>query len=461
MTTRRRIGIALATMVALLIVALLIVAGIGRSAWRRAQEPKYEGRTAGEWLDELAARSPDGMMMDELAQKEGEIVFRNLGVAGRRFLVRDYLSYEWPSDFRTNLFARGEKLPARLRPKFLRSPVPRAVACSEVLNLIRPEWEVFQPEVGGAFAAGGERALAATILLGYVGRGSTNAALLLVSSLTNAAPRGRMIALQALGDLKTNSAPALPTLLSWVHQWSPGTPVQGGDKMVLHAIAASGEQASAALDKLDQLFVASVQPADQLELATALLRIKPDHTAAFALLEAQLSSGTNQSKNGPGVVLLNILWRKGPPNPAFSRLASRLIDSRTDWFHAAQIMLRNDPPAGVAALHQKLANQRFDTEAIGVLDLLLRHDPRDAVALAFLDAQMGDGFFPRNRLRTLIVPTYRHCLPDSPGVVELLKSIQPAQDDEALRKAIRETLRHIELNGKLKELRERDDARQR
>ena len=160
-------------------------------------------------------------------------------------------------------------------------------------------------------------------------------------------------------------------------------------------------------------------------------------------------------------MLLNFLWRKGPPNPAFSRLASLLIDSRTDWFYAAQVMLRNDPPAGVAALHQKLANQRFDTEAIGVLDLLLRHDPRDAVALAFLDAQMGDGFFPRNRLRTLIVQTYRHCLPDSPGVVELLKSIQPEPDDEVLHKAIRETLRHIELNGKLKELRERDDARQR
>jgi hypothetical protein len=43
-------------------------------------------------------------------------------------------------------------------------------------------------------------------------------------------------------------------------------------------------------------------------------------------------------------------------------------------------------------------------------------------------------------------------------VVELLKSLQPATDDEALRKVIRETLRHIELNGKLKELRERETA---
>jgi hypothetical protein len=90
--------------------------------------------------------------------------------------------------------------------------------------------------------------------------------------------------------------------------------------------------------------------------------------------------------------------------------------------------------------------------------LLFRHNPQDPAALAFLERHTANEFFPRDANRISIVGSYQNCLPDSPGVVELLKSIQPAPDDEALRKAIRETLRHIELNGKLKELRERETA---
>jgi hypothetical protein len=229
--------------------------------------------------------------------------------------------------------------------------------------------------------------------------------------------------------------------------------------MVLNAITASGEQASAARDKLDQLFVASVQPADQRELATALLRINPGHAAAFAVLEAQLKSGTNQPGNLPRDVMSSFLWHHGSPNPAFSRLASTLIDSRAHWFLAAQVMLRNDPAAGVSVLHERLSTQRFDSEAMGVLDLLLRHDAGDEVALRLLISQVRDEFFPRNQSRIVIVQSYRHCLPDSPGVIALLKSIQPAPDDEVLRNAILDTLRYIELNGKLGELRARDAAR--
>ncbi len=453
MTTRRRIGIALAATV-----VVFVAAGIGRSAWRRALEPHYEGRTAGEWLDYLATFSQQGSIFDEDIRDKGEIAFRSLGKAGQRQLILEYLSFERPTSLQTNLYAFGEKLPPALRPPFVRSPVPKLSVCRELLSLIRPPWEVFQPEITDAFAAGGDRALAATMLLGYVGRGGTNAAPLLVSSPTNAAPGFRILALQALTDLKTNSAPALPTLLSWAQRWSPGTPVQGADRMVLNAITASGEQAGEALEKLDQLFAASVQPADQRELATALLRINPGHAAAFAVLEAQLKSGTNQPGNLPRDMMWIFLWRHGAPNPAFSRLASTLIDSRAHWFLAAQVMLRNDPAAGVSVLHERLSTHRFDSGAMGVLDLLLRHDAGDEVALRLLNSQVRDDFFPRNQLRMLLVQSYRHCLPDSPGVVELLKSIQPAPDDEALRKAIRDTLRHIELNGKLKELRARDAA---
>lgn len=109
-------------------------------------------------------------------------------------------------------------------------------------------------------------------------------------------------------------------------------------------------------------------------------------------------------------------------------------------------------------IHGKLADGRFDSIGFGALYSVLQHDPREAVALSFLERQVTNEFFPRNANRISIVATYQNCLPDSPGVVELLKSIQPEPDDEALRKAIRETLRHIELNGKLKELRERDVA---
>ena len=454
MTTRRRIGLAVAALV-----VVSIAAGIGRSAWRRAQEPKYEGRTAGEWLDYLAGFSEGGNLHDERTRKEAEIAFRSLGEIGQRQLIHEYLSYKRPTGLQTNLYAWGEKLPHSLRLSFLRSPVPRLSASREVLRMIRPPWETFQPEITTMFAAGGNRALAATTLLRYVGRGGTNAAPLLVSSPTNAAPRFRVLALRALEELTTNASPALPTLLSWAEQWTPGTSMQGVNRMILDAITASGKPEGEASELLDALFRASTQAADQRVLATALLRIQPDHGAAFALLAEQLKAGTNQPGNLPRDVFSSFLYPHRPPSPAYSRLARPLIDSRTHWFLAAQVMLRNDPVAGVAVLHDKLANERFNTEGLGILDLLLRHDPHDETALAFLGTQVNDDFFPRNQLRTLIIPIYRHCLPDSSGVVELLKSIQPAPDDEALRKAIHETLRHIELNGKLKELRARDATR--
>jgi hypothetical protein len=453
MTTRRRIGFALAALV-----VGLVVLGIGRSAWRRAQEPKHEGRTADEWLDYLARFTDGGNLHDERVRKEAEIAFRSLGEPGQRFLIREHLSFERPTGLRTNLYAWGDKLPYALRPSFLRSPVPRLSAGREVLRMIRPSWETFQPEITEAFAAGGDRALAATQLMGYLGRGGTNAALVLVSQTTNTVPRLGMFALRALEDLTTNAAPAVPILLAWAQQWPPGTSMQGTNQWILNVLTAGANPTGEAFELLDDLFRAATQPADQQVLATALLRIQPDHQAAFEVLAEQLAAATNQSANLPRNALFGFLRTHGSLSPAFSRLARPLIDSRTNRHFAAQVMLRHDPATGVAVLHEKLASLRFNSEGMGVLDLLLRHDPGDEAALTFLNGQVDNDFFPRNQMRTLIVNAYRHCLPDTPGVVELLQSLQPAPDDVALRNAIRETLRHIKLNGKLKELRERDAA---
>jgi hypothetical protein len=458
MTSSRRIGIALAA-----IVALLIAAGIARSAWRRAQEPQYEGRTASEWLHYLAAYSWQGSIRDELARKEGEIAFRSMGEPGQRFLIRFQLSAKKPSRVQTNLYALGEKLPAAIRPRFLRSRAAEFSASRELLRMIRPPWDTFQPEVMDAFHAGSNRTFTATLLMGYAGRGGTNAVPLLVSSPSNAPPNFRILALQSLHYLGTNAAPALPTLISWTEQWTPGTRVTSVDGRILDIITANGSVPAVApvVSKLEEMLAVATQPKEQRELASALLRIDPAHTAAFAVLEAQLHPGTNQAKHTPRNVLAN-LWPQGPPNPAFARLASKLIEasagSRDEWYVAVQVLLRNDPPAGVAAIHRKLADDRFDSTAVGALYWVLQHDPRDAVALSFLERQATNEFFPRDANRFVIVGSYQNCLPNSPGVLELLKSIQPAPDDEALRNAIRETLRHIELNGKLKALRERDAA---
>lgn len=335
--TRRRLGIGLAALA-----VGLIALGVGRSAWRRAQEPEYEGRTAGEWLEYLAPFTLSGNLSDEQRRKEGEIAFRSMGEPGLRFLIRFQLSGNRPSRVQTNLYALGEKLPAAIRPRFLRSRAAEFSASRELLRIIRPPWDTFQPEVMDAFHAGSNRTFTATMLLGYVGRGGTNAVPLLISSPSNAPPNFRILALQSLHYLGTNAAPALPTLISWTEQWTPGTPVTGVNGRILEIITANGNMPAMApvVNKLEEMLAAATQPREKRELATALLRIAPAHAAAFAVLEAQLHPGTNESRRTPRDVIAN-LWPQGPPNPAFAQLASKLLESsagsREEWFVAVQV----------------------------------------------------------------------------------------------------------------------------
>jgi len=456
MTKRRRAGIALAALA-----VVLVAAGIGRSAWRRAQEPQYEGRTAGEWVEHLALFAQHGNLINEQVRKEGEIAFRSMGEPGQRFLIRFQLSAERPSRVQTNLYALGEKLPASLRPRFLRSRAAEFTASRELLRMLRPPWDTFQPEVMDAFHAGSNRTFAATLLMGHTSQGGTNAALWLVSSPSNAPPNFRLLALQSLQYLGTNAAPALPTLLSWAETWGPGTSVLGVNRSILCAITIHGPAAAPLVGKLEALLASATAIPERRELAAALLRIDPGHPTAFAELRAQLHPGTNQSKAPPQAVLTALMWPQGAPNPAFGRLATEMLataKSRQEWFVAVQVLLRNDPPAAIALLHQKLADGRFDSESIGGLDLLLRHDPRDAVALSFLERQVTNEFLPRDANRFVIVGSYHHCLPDSPGVVALLTRLESTVEEEGLRRHIRKALHHIELNGRLAELRTRDAA---
>ncbi len=286
MTTRRRIRIASTALV-----VVLIAAAVGRSAWRRAQEPKYEGRTASEWLDHLAANGDAAFLNYELPSKEGEAAFRSLGAPGQRYLVDEYLRFEQSKGFRLQFQTLSKRIPDRLRPRFLSSPTDRWIVCGTILYTIRADWEVLTPEVLEAFATIGKSTLRATRLLGWTGRGATNATLLLMQHPTNSTTNYLKFWRQAFDDLGTNTYPALLESLQRLDSSS-------ADDWLLNKISRHGAAASGALPKLNQLFAAALNGTSaKHNFAVALLRIEPNHEGAANHSRAASRLATTPSKS--------------------------------------------------------------------------------------------------------------------------------------------------------------------
>lgn len=456
MTTRRRIGVALAALA-----VGLVALGIGRSAWRRAQEPKYEGRTASEWLDYLARHTPTYGSAPELPLKETLVAFAHLGPPAERLVFHESTFSDPPPRIVEYFRSLAWRVPFLKNTRAFQPPRTRAWARDAVLasEYFGFHWNNIEEPLLRARASGNfNHWWCALGNLEHLQDGWTDALPLLTVELTNTATQLPHVALNVLCRFGTNASPALPLMITLIK--SPEFQRDQNAMLVFRtadALARFGSSAAEALPALERWLGRTTDSFSRLRLASAIVHIDPYNSDARQFIAKRLLAD-------PLATLMQLelydeFHSNGTSNPLVVTVATAQLTNTASGSHmeAAQFLLRHDPYQARMALYSWL--EMKDTyEELQVVEMLLNHDPRDQEALHQLTARIQATGFSASYGRIAVVRSFEHCLPDSPGVVELLKSIQPAPDDEPLRTAIRETLRHIELNGKLKELRARDAA---
>jgi hypothetical protein len=443
------IGMTRAQHLSLVCIGLLavVLAGLAaRSAYLRSQQPKYEGRTAKEWV-EFYSRQATSAHPYQVPEKEAEVVFRSLGPEAQSYLIQEFLLGTRPSRNRTNLYTLSDKLPSALRLRLLRDPRIRFAVIGEAVRLSRPDWPVFAPHIEAVMQEGDtNRILAALSILGRVGQGATNAVPYLVAGLTDTHWLPQAMAQQSLEHLGTNAAGALPQLLPALTNgtWNPRH---------LRIIGNLGPMAREALPSLETLFRQSTNPQHTRDVAVALLQIDPSHTEALNHLEQLLTSDDPAQQRL--AERLRLWFRHQQPNPAFARLIRLQMFQSKDWQGPVGQLLRHDPEDALQIIRAQLAQGR---NVHGWLFLLLQHDPADPVALDYLAGKIRNPFFPRDNLRHNWVYLLHHCHPDTPGVAALLDhALSAAPDDPMMRKTVANARREIELNDQLRKLRAKDD----
>lgn len=441
MTRIQRIGL-----ICIGLLAVVLAGLAARSAYLRSQQPKYEGRTAKEWV-EFYSRQATSTHPYHLPDKIGEVIFRSLGPEAQSYLVQEYLFGDRPTRNRTNLYTLSDKLPAALRLRFLRDPRIRFVVIGEAVRSSRPEWPVFAPHVEAVMKEGDtNRILAALGILGHVGHGATNAVPYLVAGLTNTHWLPQAMAQQSLEHLGTNAARALPHLLPALTNgtWNPRH---------LRIIGNLGPLAREALPSLESLFRQSTNPQHTRDVAVALLQIDPSHTEALNHLEQLLTSDDPAQQRL--AERLRLWSRHQQPNPAFARLIRLQMFRSQDWQGPVGQLLRHDPEDALQIIRAQLTQGK---NASDWLFLLFQHDPADPVALDYLAGKIRNPFFPHDNLRHIWVYCLHPCYPDTPGVSSLLDdALRAAPDDPIIRKTVANVRREIELNDRLRKLRARHD----
>lgn len=430
------------------LLVVLFVGWLGYGTIQRAGQPKHQGRTPPEWIDHatrVIGSSYPGYYVHEAAEKEIEVAFRSMGAPATMELIRERLNYERAVGYRTNFFKLAGELPPSLRLSYFQDPRDRYYVVDRLLGRLRPDWSTAEPILKEALEDDAHfRHADALRVLGNVGDGASNAVPYLTRALTNNSPRLTYASLASLSLLGTNAATFVPL-------WTRAADVTAWQPLDLRVLAQLGQTARPAVPKLRKLMESSGGRLGPEYFAAALLAIVPDDERAFEVLEDFLAGEIKKGSN-PAQTLF-ALRNVDSPNPAIANLAANHLD-HPQWTEALlQLLMRHDPDRAIAIHRQRLvsAPQTFAT-----LEVLLGHDPADTAALAHVDRSVASPRFSAgDDAYVSVLYSLRHCYPDTPGVIEILDKAEAAQPPEQVMERIDLIRRHIELNGQLRDIRQK------
>ena len=415
-------------------------------AVNRIGKPKFEGKTAEEWLDyaeselvrlEEHKSSPGGnfhefKIFHELTMKELTVALTACGEDTQRNLIRDFLYFKSPSGFKAKLNNLNNKLPPSVRITAFWDPLRRRYLITNAIRKLKPSWSLVEPFVEPISQKGDrEEIKQLTDLLGHVGDGATNGVPFLLQVRTNGFSG---LALQSLRVLNITAAPSVVPAL--VEDISAGRVTENH----LQILRAHGQKAAEAIPYLESLLGSPPNRINSTHIAHVILSIDLNNQEALNHLDnyhAHNDWGPKPSRFYRDEALAkqkNLADRK---NPDKSGLYEKLyeLDNTTD----SEIL------KGRASYTASTIRDRASMIA-STIGILLSSDPYDEVALKFLNKYLSTepiSFF------TLIE---YYCYSDSPGVLDALEKLEKNTADKQVLDSIQITSRHIELNDKLREL---------
>jgi hypothetical protein len=383
---------------------------------------------------------------DNLRTKELEIVFRNFETEDHAILVDEYLSMKTPGPLGEKLLRLGEKVPSRWRvgPFRDRDQARRAVI-GWIMTTIPPKWELFESAVRAAEASGKTNQVSMRLALAYVGDGASNAVPYVASGLTNGMNQEWSVTLQSLEALGTNVSAALPLLISTNEQ-------KRWNYKHLSIFKNLGPMATDAIPVLENQLQTLVGTAFTTEMAVTLLLIDPTNELAVTFLEKAIQFRTG---NVRGDDVINIGHAKSPKNEAIARLAAFQFahskNGTSSLVGSLYVLMHHAPEQGMMMVQSRLTGRDWDD--LQLIRVLLNHNPNDPVALAYVRDKVSDPEFPNNTLRESWLQLLEDSLPDSQGALDVL-TIAERYEDSVIQESVQRTRRHMELNGKLGELRQ-------
>lgn len=438
---------------------LAIVGAFIVNAVIRSQKPKFEGRTATEWVAHYAAvqDSGPGWGVADLNRKELEVAIRSMGDEALTELLEELTPIEPLSGMRTNLIKLGEALPEKWRFSFMLDPAQTRTARREMLRAVRPSWDIVQPVFEKAQLDTTENGQVwAFSLLGYVGQGASNAVPHLIEAYTNSNMRISYVGLYNLTLLGEVSEPAIPYVVADLEQ-------RGSSGPTLRFFSKLGPLAEVALPGLQSLMSDSQFAQFHKEIAATMLAIDPENILAFEYLRNYLQDAASDGElTYREIRFFNQLDLPNSDNNGFEKLADILFELSDFASQALWFLIAHNPSRAEEILSSELRLQGTFVRTSGAdnSNLLLSINPESPAFISFVEEQV---FGPITRSSQLVKNTYRirqlsGCYSDTPGVNEILIRLESTASDRATLEALGDTRRHIELNDRLRDLREGSDA---
>lgn len=318
-------------------VVLILAAGVWVLTQRETvQDPRIQGRRLSEWFRVLVHRPWLGDPHRPTGDPDIEAAlaaFREAGTNALPLLVAE--TRATPKDPLAARLGRWVRrvAPRSFVPRGLTAPVPRSGMARRVLAHLAPPAAVLLPALEADLSGGTPQRQALAIhLLGKCGEGGDLAAARLRPFLVGTNTMTANAAVNALADLGPAATHAVAELTALLDGPFP--------TMLPAALGHCGTLAESAVPRLEAHLEGDRPLPARLSVAIALLRIRPGHPTATALLESVVSPegrGTNDPTALLGLAHAVRLTGRGAPSLA--PWVERVLDRGTNLAPTVRLVL--------------------------------------------------------------------------------------------------------------------------
>lgn len=348
-------------------------------------EPRFEGKTASAWFELYVMQGVGASRHDGIASIEGLEALRIMGSNAVLTLVSEGFDPKPPPPTTPVLDPVRRLLGVRVYQA--ETPEHRRLQAVEAMRIVRPSGNFLLPLLTNALAqTGTTNSRQALMFLGAIDNDDPSAVFHLTNALLSPDSWSRALAAQSLRWASPRTPSALPMLLAEIE--SPATLLGLPD--LLLAVANYGEAVSNAVPALRR-HLSNTNESCRIAAALAVDHINPGDPDAWKVLN-ELAHGSQRGSSGSQFNFISGFTTKidlrrhrfVPWLIGLSVERATLLNQRDLW-----ALSEIDAQEAANALRECMtAKNRTPYEQIWAAGQILRGDPRDSGAIAFLIATL-------------------------------------------------------------------------